>query len=67
METQVGQTSKLLSERPKGSLPRNTEVNPRDLVNAVIQGRDIDPHLDLFMDDAREVAAKEVDHLDKDS
>ena len=65
LETQVGQIAKLLSERPQGSLPGNTEVNPRDQVNVIIQGNDRDPQLDLFMDNACEVAAKEVDHFDK--
>ena len=36
LETQVGQIAKLLSERPQGSLPGNTEVNPREQVNVVI-------------------------------
>ena len=36
LETQVGQIAKLLSERPQGSFPGNTEVNPREQVNVVI-------------------------------
>ena len=34
-------------------------------MNAVIQGGDKDPQLDLFMIDACEVATKEVNYLDK--
>ncbi|PPR95624.1 hypothetical protein GOBAR_AA25045 [Gossypium barbadense] len=35
LETQIGQLSKLISERPQGSLPSNTEPNPRDQFNAI--------------------------------
>ncbi|PPR94266.1 hypothetical protein GOBAR_AA26402 [Gossypium barbadense] len=35
LETQIGQLSKLISERPQGSLPSNTEPNPREQLNAV--------------------------------
>ena len=35
LETQVGQIAKLLSERSQGSLPGNTEPNPREHVKAV--------------------------------
>ncbi|XP_027362526.1 uncharacterized protein LOC113870125 [Abrus precatorius] len=35
LEIQLGQISRLLSERPQGSLPGNTETNPREQVNAV--------------------------------
>ncbi|XP_027347997.1 uncharacterized protein LOC113859415 [Abrus precatorius] len=35
LEIQLGQISRLLSERPQGSLPSNTETNPREQVNAV--------------------------------
>ncbi|PPR92318.1 hypothetical protein GOBAR_AA28353 [Gossypium barbadense] len=34
-ETQIGQLSKLISERPQGSLPSNTEPNPREHLNAI--------------------------------
>ncbi|PPS01245.1 hypothetical protein GOBAR_AA19405 [Gossypium barbadense] len=30
LKTQIGQLAKLISERPKGSLPSNTETNPRE-------------------------------------
>ncbi|PPS14916.1 hypothetical protein GOBAR_AA05663 [Gossypium barbadense] len=35
LETQIGQLSKLISERPQGSLPSNTEPNPREQLNAM--------------------------------
>ncbi|XP_022024854.1 uncharacterized protein LOC110925193 [Helianthus annuus] len=34
IENQVGQLAKMLSERPQGGLPSNTEPNPRGHVNA---------------------------------
>ncbi|PPS11507.1 hypothetical protein GOBAR_AA09141 [Gossypium barbadense] len=35
LEMQIGQLSKLISERPQGSLPSNTEPNPREQLNAI--------------------------------
>ncbi|KAK5836691.1 hypothetical protein PVK06_012490 [Gossypium arboreum] len=35
LETQIGQLSKLISERPQGSLPSNTEPNPREQLNTI--------------------------------
>ncbi|PPR97413.1 hypothetical protein GOBAR_AA23258 [Gossypium barbadense] len=35
LETQIGQLSKLIFERPKGSLPSNTEPNPKEQLNAI--------------------------------
>ncbi|PPS19437.1 hypothetical protein GOBAR_AA01143 [Gossypium barbadense] len=35
LETQIGQLSKLISERPQGSLQSNTEPNPRENLNAI--------------------------------
>ncbi|PPR94234.1 hypothetical protein GOBAR_AA26436 [Gossypium barbadense] len=35
LETQISQLSKLISERPQGSLPSNTEPNPREQLNAI--------------------------------
>ncbi|PPS18715.1 hypothetical protein GOBAR_AA01844 [Gossypium barbadense] len=35
LETQIGQLSKLISERPECSLPSNTEPNPREQLNAI--------------------------------
>ncbi|PPR89336.1 hypothetical protein GOBAR_AA31350 [Gossypium barbadense] len=35
LETQIGLLSKLISERPQGSLPSNTEPNPREHLNTI--------------------------------
>ncbi|PPR91795.1 hypothetical protein GOBAR_AA28889 [Gossypium barbadense] len=35
LETQTGQLSKLISERPQCSLPSNTEPNPREHLNTI--------------------------------
>ncbi|PPS14402.1 hypothetical protein GOBAR_AA06167 [Gossypium barbadense] len=35
LKTQIGQLSKLISERPQGNLPSNTEPNPREHLNAI--------------------------------
>ncbi|PPS08189.1 hypothetical protein GOBAR_AA12457 [Gossypium barbadense] len=35
LKNQIGQLSKLISERPQGSLPSNTEPNPREQLNAI--------------------------------
>ncbi|PPR96253.1 hypothetical protein GOBAR_AA24415 [Gossypium barbadense] len=35
LETQIGQLSKLISERPQDSLPSNTEPNPNEHLNAI--------------------------------
>ncbi|KAG8475377.1 hypothetical protein CXB51_031902 [Gossypium anomalum] len=35
LETQIGQLSKLISERRQGSLPSNTEPNPREQLNTI--------------------------------
>ncbi|PPR81294.1 hypothetical protein GOBAR_AA39420 [Gossypium barbadense] len=35
LETQISQLSKLISERPQGSLPSNTEPNPREQLNTI--------------------------------
>ncbi|PPS15158.1 hypothetical protein GOBAR_AA05420 [Gossypium barbadense] len=35
LETQIGHLSKLISERPQGSLPSNTETNPREQLNVI--------------------------------
>ena len=36
LETQMGQLAKIVSERVQGTLPGNTEPNPRKQVSAVI-------------------------------
>ncbi|PPS17730.1 hypothetical protein GOBAR_AA02829 [Gossypium barbadense] len=35
LETQIGQLSKLISKRPQGSLPSNTEPNPREQISVI--------------------------------
>ncbi|PPR92680.1 hypothetical protein GOBAR_AA27991 [Gossypium barbadense] len=35
LETQIRQLAKLISERPQGSLPSNTESNPKEQLNAI--------------------------------
>ncbi|PPS17643.1 hypothetical protein GOBAR_AA02941 [Gossypium barbadense] len=35
LKTQIGQLSKLIFKRPQGSLPSNTEPNPREQLNAI--------------------------------
>ncbi|PPS10618.1 hypothetical protein GOBAR_AA10028 [Gossypium barbadense] len=35
LETQIGQLSKLISKRPQGSLPSNTEPNPREHLKTI--------------------------------
>ncbi|PPS18137.1 hypothetical protein GOBAR_AA02445 [Gossypium barbadense] len=35
LETQIRQLAKLISERPQGSLPNNTESNPREQLNVI--------------------------------
>ncbi|XP_052189942.1 uncharacterized protein LOC127799752 [Diospyros lotus] len=36
LEVQVGKIAKMLSSRPQGSLPSNTETNPREEANAIM-------------------------------
>ncbi|PPR82760.1 hypothetical protein GOBAR_AA37954 [Gossypium barbadense] len=35
LETQISQLTKLISKRPQGSLPSNTESNPKEQLNAI--------------------------------
>ncbi|KAH9668785.1 hypothetical protein KPL70_021515 [Citrus sinensis] len=44
LEVQVGQIANLLSSRQQGSLPSNTEMNPREQVNATVlwSGKQLD-------------------------
>ncbi|PPS03852.1 hypothetical protein GOBAR_AA16813 [Gossypium barbadense] len=35
LETQIGQLAKLISKRPQGSLPSNTQSNPREQLNEI--------------------------------
>src|SRR5262249_50815499 len=38
LETQVGQLAKMMSDRAQGTLPSNTELNPRGQLNALFSG-----------------------------
>ncbi|GKA36904.1 putative reverse transcriptase domain-containing protein [Tanacetum coccineum] len=44
LETQIGQTSKVLQERGFGSLPSSTETNPRDQVKSISTTIETDSH-----------------------
>ncbi|PPS20437.1 hypothetical protein GOBAR_AA00121 [Gossypium barbadense] len=35
LETQIGQLARMISEQPQGSLPSNTEINPREQLPAI--------------------------------
>ncbi|PPS15333.1 hypothetical protein GOBAR_AA05244 [Gossypium barbadense] len=35
LKTQIGQLAKLISDRPQGSLPSNTETNPREQLHVI--------------------------------
>jgi len=45
----VGQIAKTLAERPQGSLPCNTEINPREQVKAITlrSGKEVERNLPL--------------------
>ena len=58
LETQVGQIAKLLSERPQGSLPGNTEVNPIEQVNVVILKSENEGQSDLIKSHGEKVVEK---------
>ncbi|PPR82636.1 hypothetical protein GOBAR_AA38077 [Gossypium barbadense] len=65
LETQIGQLSKLISERPQGSLPSNTEPNPREQLNAInIQDEEgfVEPEPELRQKTV-EISLKEVHEL----
>ncbi|PPR85868.1 hypothetical protein GOBAR_AA34823 [Gossypium barbadense] len=67
LETQIGQLSKLISERPQGSLPSNTELNPREHLNAIsAQDKEgfIAPELELQQDNAMNKGREEVNDDD---
>ncbi|KAL2512157.1 Uncharacterized protein Adt_17757 [Abeliophyllum distichum] len=38
MENRIGQLAKMLTERQPGTWPNNTEVNPKEQVNAITTG-----------------------------
>ncbi|KAG8500789.1 hypothetical protein CXB51_002801 [Gossypium anomalum] len=53
LETQIGQLSKLISERPQGSLPSNTEPNPREQLNPInVQDKEgfVEPEPELMQE-----------------
>ncbi|PPS17729.1 hypothetical protein GOBAR_AA02828 [Gossypium barbadense] len=63
LETQRGQLSKLISEQPQGSLPSNTEPNPREHLNAISaqnKERLIAPEPELQQDNAMNKGREEV-------
>ncbi|KAH9792938.1 hypothetical protein KPL71_004353 [Citrus sinensis] len=48
LEVQVGQIANLLSSRQHGSLPSNTETNPKEQVNAIILSSDALEKMPLY-------------------
>ncbi|PPR97343.1 hypothetical protein GOBAR_AA23326 [Gossypium barbadense] len=68
LETQIGQLSKLISERPQGSLPSNTEPNPREHLNAIsIQDKEgfIVPEPELMQETMVSKGKSEIEELDE--
>ncbi|PPR96960.1 hypothetical protein GOBAR_AA23709 [Gossypium barbadense] len=67
LKTQIGQLSKLISERPKGILPSNTEPNPREHLNAIsTQDTEgfIAPEPELHQDNTMNKGREEVNNND---
>ncbi|PPS03111.1 hypothetical protein GOBAR_AA17555 [Gossypium barbadense] len=67
LETQIGQLSKLISERPQGSLPSNTEPNLREHLNAIsTQDKEgfIAPEPELQQDNTMNKGREEVNNND---
>ncbi|PPR92236.1 hypothetical protein GOBAR_AA28432 [Gossypium barbadense] len=67
LETQIGQLSKLTSERLQGSLPSNTEPNPREHLNAIsTQNKDglIIPEPEIQQNNATNKRREEVNDND---
>ncbi|PPR90253.1 hypothetical protein GOBAR_AA30434 [Gossypium barbadense] len=67
LETQIGQLSKLISERLQGSLPSNTEPNPREHLNAIsTQDKEgfIAPEPELQQDNTMNKGREEVNNND---
>ncbi|KAG8486355.1 hypothetical protein CXB51_019840 [Gossypium anomalum] len=65
LETQIGQLSKLISERPQGSLPSNTEPNPREQLNAInVQDKEgfVEPEPELMQETVVSKGKGEVSH-----
>ena len=47
LETQMGQLSTAVNSRPQGTLPSNTDVNPRSQVNAItLRSRNVVDNMD---------------------
>ncbi|PPS09304.1 hypothetical protein GOBAR_AA11340 [Gossypium barbadense] len=68
LETQISQLTKLTSERPYGSLPSNTESNPREQLNAItIQDKEglVAPEPKPRQETMVSKGKGEVDHNDK--
>ncbi|PPS03406.1 hypothetical protein GOBAR_AA17256 [Gossypium barbadense] len=64
LETQIGQLSKLISERSQGSLPSNTEPNPREQLNAINIQDDkgvVEPEPELMQETVVSKSQGEVD------
>jgi len=61
LENQVGQIAKTLAERPQGSLPSNTETNPREQLKVItlISGKEVERDLPLEKKKAPEVVEVE--------
>ncbi|PPR83110.1 hypothetical protein GOBAR_AA37603 [Gossypium barbadense] len=67
LKTQIGQLSKLISERPQGSLPSNIEPNLREHLNAIsTQDKEgfIAPEPELQQDNAMNKGQEEVNNND---
>ncbi|KAG8502588.1 hypothetical protein CXB51_000003 [Gossypium anomalum] len=61
----IGQLSKLISERPQGSLPSNTELNPRKQFNAIsTQDKEgfVEPEPELMQETVISKGKSEVSH-----
>ncbi|KAI3461839.1 hypothetical protein Pfo_018502 [Paulownia fortunei] len=61
LEVQIGQISSMLSARPQGSLPSNTEINPKETVQAItLRGGKELPELERKITTPKELANEEV-------
>ncbi|PPR93745.1 hypothetical protein GOBAR_AA26926 [Gossypium barbadense] len=68
LKTQIGQLAKLISKRPQGSLPSNTESNPREQLNAItIQDKEglVEPELEPRQGIVVSKCKGEVDHSER--
>ncbi|PPR93057.1 hypothetical protein GOBAR_AA27614 [Gossypium barbadense] len=67
LKTQIGQLSKLISERPQGSLPSNTEPNSREHLNVIsTQNKEgfVAPEPELHQENAMNKGREEVNNDD---